>query len=133
MSNVAGNLAFLAHGQRVRRLYKTILKLHRGLPPDLAYMGDMYVKDEFKRHKLATPEQTITFMESWATYAITVSKQVGIKGPKTATGEIGTPLSFAEIDTLFNEEQLVQLFDLYKASTGIPDLNESKDDSPIKN
>ena len=55
------------------------------------------------------------------------------KRTKTATGEIGTPLSFAEIDTLFNEEQLVQLFDLYKASTGIPDLNESKDDSPIKN
>ena len=50
----------------VRRLYKTLLKLHRGLPPDLAYMGDMYVKDEFKRHKLATPEQTVTFMESWA-------------------------------------------------------------------
>ena len=50
----------------VRKLYKTILKLHRGLPPDLAYMGDMYVKDEFKRHKQATPEQTITFMESWA-------------------------------------------------------------------
>ena len=50
----------------VKRLYKTLLKLHRGLPPDLAYMGDMYVKDEFKRHKLATPEQTVTFMESWA-------------------------------------------------------------------
>lgn len=51
---------------QVRRLYKTILKLHRGLPPDLAYMGDMYVKDEFRRHKLATPEQTVTFMESWS-------------------------------------------------------------------
>ena len=50
----------------MKRLYKTLLKLHRGLPPDLAYMGDMYVKDEFKRHKLATPEQTVTFMESWA-------------------------------------------------------------------
>ena len=50
----------------VRKLYKTILKLHRGLPPELAYMGDRYVKDEFKRHKKATPEQTLTFMESWA-------------------------------------------------------------------
>jgi len=133
MSNVAGSLAFLAHGQRVKRLYKTILKLHRGLPPDLAYMGDMYVKDEFKRHKLATPEQTVTFMESWAKYAITVTKQVGIKGPKTASGDIGTSLSFAEIDTLFTEEQLVLLFDLYKASTGIPEMNESKDNSPIRN
>ena len=58
------NLYFLP--LKVRRLYKTILKLHRGLPPDLAYMGDIYVKDEFKRHKQATPDQTITFMENWA-------------------------------------------------------------------
>ena len=59
------NLMIYFHFQ-VRKLYKTILKLHRGLPPELAYMGDKYVKDEFKRHKQATPEQTLTFMESWA-------------------------------------------------------------------
>jgi len=129
MSNVAGNLAYLAHGQRVRKLYKTILKLHRGLPPELAYMGDKYVKDEFKRHKQATPEQTLTFMESWAKYAITVSKQVGIKGPQSSTGTIGTQLTFNEIDTLFSEDQLVQLFDLYNASTGIPDMKESPENS----
>ena len=66
MSSAAGQLAMLAHGKRVRILYKTILKLHRGLPPDLAYMGDAYVKDEFRRHKKANPEQTIAFMEAWA-------------------------------------------------------------------
>ena len=66
MSSAAGQLAMLAHGKRVRILYKTILKLHRGLPPDLAYMGDAYVKDEFRRHKKANPEQTISFMEAWA-------------------------------------------------------------------
>ena len=59
-------MTFLFFYFKVRKLYKTILKLHRGLPADLAYMGNMYVKDEFKRHKLATPEQTIIFMENWA-------------------------------------------------------------------
>ena len=58
-------VAYLAHGQRVRFLYKTILKLHRGLPPELAYMGNSYVKDEFKRHKAVTPENAVTFMEEW--------------------------------------------------------------------
>ena len=55
-------------------------------------------------------------------YGITVSKQVGLKGPKTATEEIGEPLTPDEIDTLFTEEQLNQLFDLYKASVETPDL-----------
>ena len=66
MSSAAGQVAMLAHGKRVRILYKTILKLHRGLPAELAYMGDAYVKDEFKRHKKASPEQTVAFMEAWA-------------------------------------------------------------------
>ena len=57
---------------------------------------------------------------------------MGIKGPKTATGEIGTQLSFKEIDTLFSEDQLVQLFDLYKASTGIPDIKDSTEESSDK-
>jgi len=124
----SGKIAYLAHGQRVRRLYKTLLKLHRGLPPDLAYMGDMYVKDEFKRHKLATPEQTVTFMESWAKYGIQISKQVGLKGPQTATGEIGKQLTSDDIETLFSDEQLQQLYDLYKASTELPksEINDEK-------
>ena len=66
-------------------------------------------------------------------YAITVSKQVGIKGPQSSTGTIGTQLTFNEIDTLFSEDQLVQLFDLYNASTGIPDMKESPENpSDIK-
>ena len=51
-----------------------------------------------------------------------ISQQVGIKGPKTASGEIGKQLKTEEIDTLFSDEQLLQLFDLYKASTGLPEL-----------
>lgn len=55
----------MGHVARVRKLYKTILKLHRGMPEDLAYMGNAYVRDEFKRHKQASPSQTVAFMESW--------------------------------------------------------------------
>ncbi len=63
MSNV---IASMSHLQRVRLLYKTCLKLHRGLPTQMQIIGDAYVKDEFRRHKEATPEQTIVFMEAWA-------------------------------------------------------------------
>ncbi len=59
-------VANLTHPQRVRLLYKTCLKLHRGLPDQMQIIGDAYVKEEFKRHKSATPEQTAAFMEAWA-------------------------------------------------------------------
>lgn len=55
----------MEHIQRVRRLYKTILKLHRGLPEDLKIIGNSYVKDEFKRHKKCNPAETTVFMEEW--------------------------------------------------------------------
>ena len=62
----AKTIASLTHVQRVRLLYKTCLRLHRGLPTQMQILGDAYVKDEFRRHKEADPVQTATFMEAWA-------------------------------------------------------------------
>lgn len=54
-----------SHTQRVRILYKTILKLHRGLPKEVQLLGTNYVKSEFKRHKKCTPQQSAIFMNEW--------------------------------------------------------------------
>lgn len=54
------------HTQKVRLLYKTILKLHRGMPPELQIIGDNYVKDEFKRHKKCTPDEAEIFIKEWS-------------------------------------------------------------------
>jgi len=56
----------LTHVQRVRMLYKTILKLHRGLPADLQVMGTAYARDEFKRHKTCNVAEASVFMVEWA-------------------------------------------------------------------
>ena len=56
----------LSHPQKVRLLYKSCLKLHRGLPLHLKAIGDTYVKDEFRRHKKADQQQVQIFMEAWA-------------------------------------------------------------------
>ena len=53
------------HVGRVRLLYKTILRLHRGMPLELQAIGDQYVKDEFKRHKDAEPAFVSEFMNEW--------------------------------------------------------------------
>ncbi|KAK5884113.1 hypothetical protein CesoFtcFv8_020376 [Champsocephalus esox] len=54
-----------AHVSRVRFLYKRLLVLHRFLPIDLRALGDQYVKDEFRRHKSASPENVTRFMAEW--------------------------------------------------------------------
>lgn len=41
----------VSHARRVKTLYKSILKLHRGLPTEIHELGNNYVKDEFRRHK----------------------------------------------------------------------------------
>jgi len=53
------------HLQRVRLLYKTVLRLHRGLPLEFKAIGDQYVKEEFKRHKNCKPEEVSAFMTAW--------------------------------------------------------------------
>ena len=61
----------LSHVQRVRGLYKALLKLHRGLPIELQALGNEYMKSEFKRHKDCEPEFVPTFMTEWTvSYAI---------------------------------------------------------------
>lgn len=54
-----------AHVSRVRALYKRILVLHRFMPIDLRALGDQYVKEEFSRHKSASPDQVQHFMKEW--------------------------------------------------------------------
>lgn len=58
-------MAASAHVSKVRSMYKRILVLHRFLPIDLRALGDQYVKDEFRRHKGASPEEVKSFMKEW--------------------------------------------------------------------
>ena len=51
--------------QHVRILYKAILKLHRGLPPELRALGDGYLKQEFQKHKHARQHEVGVFMHEW--------------------------------------------------------------------
>lgn len=54
------------HRLTVLRLYKTILRLHQGLPHELSALGNQYVRDEFRRHKDAPPEFVTNFMVEWS-------------------------------------------------------------------
>ncbi|VDN35394.1 unnamed protein product [Cylicostephanus goldi] len=78
-------------------------------------MGDTYVKDEFRRHRNATPEQTAVFVNEWTVssnnenYCITLAKQLSQKG--IVKGFLGKDLEPEKLDS-FAEDQLRQLLDL---------------------
>lgn len=107
----------LSQSQRVRILYKAILRLHRGLPAELRELGDNYTKDEFKRHKKCNEAEATLFMTEWTKYALTLSEQMGLRGK--AKSKIGEPVSEDDLQSL-RDEQVVQLYELLLAAKGEP-------------
>uniref|UniRef100_A0A182VSS5 Succinate dehydrogenase assembly factor 3 n=1 Tax=Anopheles minimus TaxID=112268 RepID=A0A182VSS5_9DIPT len=99
------------HGQKVRVLYKTILRLHRGLPEALQELGNTYVKDEFKRHKNCSSTESQKFMGEWAGYAINLAQQLGLRGKPGPVGMIGEDLTDNQLNH-FRDEQIAQLYEL---------------------
>ena len=134
LADMSSIVASLTHVQRVRILFKTCLRLHRGLPTQMQIIGDAYVRDEFKRHKaIDNPAQIASFMEAWAVsifkrkkkssnsrvflqkYALTISQQIDAK-QSAYGGTIGADFKPEDLD-LFTGEQLAQLFELYEETS----------------
>ncbi|XP_033220490.1 succinate dehydrogenase assembly factor 3, mitochondrial [Belonocnema kinseyi] len=109
----------LSHVQQVRRLYKTILRLHRELPEEVQPLGNNYVRDEFRRHKICTPTEANIFLNEWADYAISLGKQLGLQGIKMAK-PLGKNLSTDNLERL-RDEQVHQLYELLIATRGGPE------------
>ncbi|XP_044263698.1 succinate dehydrogenase assembly factor 3, mitochondrial isoform X2 [Tribolium madens] len=99
---------------RVRILYKTILKLHCGLPQELKILGTNYVREEFKRHKKCNIQETKVFMKEWTNYAITLAEQLGLRGPQTGS-PLGVNLSKNDLEK-FKDDQICQLYELLEAA-----------------
>ncbi|KAH8291966.1 hypothetical protein KR054_002793 [Drosophila jambulina] len=115
----------LTHPQRVRLLYKTILRLHRGMPAELRALGDNYVRDEFRRHLKCNPMEAQLFMTEWARYASTITQQLGLRGkPK---GELGEELDPKAVEML-KDDQVVQLYELMLAARGLDGDTITADD-----
>ena len=83
-------------------LYSRILRLHRTkLPPEMRFLGDAYVRDEFKKHKSANPQFLKQFFNEWEQY-VTMFEQS--KDQKSLGKDIDPSL----VD-MMTDEQKVQL------------------------
>ncbi|KAK0090735.1 hypothetical protein PV325_006294 [Microctonus aethiopoides] len=110
-------MSSLLHVQRVRILYKTILKLHRGLPVEMQSLGNNYVRDEFRRHKNCNSSQADIFMNEWVQYTVSLAEQLGLHGPINAANKFGKNLKKEDLQQL-RDEQIYQLYELMLASSG---------------
>ncbi|XP_077472716.1 succinate dehydrogenase assembly factor 3, mitochondrial [Stigmatopora argus] len=105
------------HVSKVCSLYKRILVLHRFMPIHLRALGDNYVKDEFRRHKTASPEEAKSFMVEWEDYKDTLQSQV-LESVREKNGSVKFGINMME-DKLkdFQDEQIGQLYELLLEST----------------
>ncbi|KAK6620016.1 hypothetical protein RUM44_006416 [Polyplax serrata] len=106
----------ISHFRKVRQLYKSILKMHNGLPEHIKAIGNGYVREEFRRHKTCTEKEGAIFLEEWTKYAVVLAQQIGLKGPISAQ-KLGRQLTLDELDNM-SEDQIYQLYKLMLAAQG---------------
>lgn len=85
------------------KLYKAILRAHwRKLPSELRYLGDEYVKAEFKAHKSTdNPLYIVGFLTQWQDYLTSIDGESWQEGKITKD----------ELDKM-SPEQVGQLYEL---------------------
>ncbi|KAI4897612.1 hypothetical protein NFI96_032145 [Prochilodus magdalenae] len=123
-------MASAAHISRVRSLYKRILLLHRFMPIDLRALGDQYVKEEFRRHKSASPDEVKLFMREWEGYKNTLQAQV-LEAVECKKPLFGSDLSDQKLQH-FQDEQIGQLYELMLESTKPNQQFQIQEDNPPK-
>uniref|UniRef100_A0A8R1TY11 Succinate dehydrogenase assembly factor 3 n=1 Tax=Onchocerca volvulus TaxID=6282 RepID=A0A8R1TY11_ONCVO len=106
-------------------LYKRILRLHYGLPKEMRIIGDLYIKDEFRRHKNVSSEQALIFLKEWKEYCTVLSKQLSSRG--IAKKILGVNLNSTLLDSL-QDDQLWQLYKLKLEAEKHKNDNSSKSD-----
>lgn len=92
------------------RLYRRVLKLHKHLPLTSKALGDQYVKNEFRRHKNANPDQITKFIQEWKIYADLLERQ------QQQGDNFGSNISEEYLQNI-DEDQLYQLYALHQEIT----------------
>merc|ERR1712150_376821 len=106
-------------------LYRRVLTVNRQLPPEMRKMGDLYARDEFRRHRdVSDVIQAQLFITEWQSYCDTMESQ--LKESDTTSAE-GFGKNFEDIDVL-SPEQIGQLFELKQevANPTPVDVDEDK-------
>ncbi|KAK9450779.1 ACN9-domain-containing protein [Limtongia smithiae] len=90
-------------------LYRRILRAHRRLPPEHRFLGDQYVKAEFRLHRsIDNPLQIIGFLSSWQQYV----EQIEGDNWKDAK------LDMQKLEKM-SDQQIIQFYELMQSAKGL--------------
>ncbi|KAI3656392.1 hypothetical protein MP638_000809 [Amoeboaphelidium occidentale] len=114
-------------------LYRSILRLHKKLPPAMRSLGDDYVKSEFKRHKACEGKFIPPFMQEWEGYLNVLKQQVSQKSPDDSDISFGKKLEPEKLER-FTTEQVGQLHVLKQEATLLrpKEQDDHKEDEGLK-
>ena len=96
-------------------LYRSLLRLHSKLPPEMQQLGNSYVRSEFRQHQNITdPNQIQQFVTEWTRYQHHImTQQQQQQQSQLPSTNYGQSLSNDDI-VQFNDEQQNQLNQLQK-------------------
>ncbi|KAK9239065.1 ACN9-domain-containing protein [Lipomyces kononenkoae] len=90
-------------------LYRRILRAHRRLPLEQRFLGDQYVKTEFRLHsRIENPLHIIGFLSSWQQYV------EAIEGDKWKEAK----LDVGKLEKM-SQQQIIQFYELMQSAKGL--------------
>ncbi|KAI5449028.1 hypothetical protein NCC49_005678 [Naganishia albida] len=100
-------------------LYRALLRSHRSLPEEMRYIGDSYVKSEFRRTQSTdNPIHIIGFLSQWKLYLDEVRAEAAREKGEGAKPFSGRPLNTEFFEKL-SDEQAGQMYELMHATRDI--------------
>lgn len=92
-------------------MYRRILRAHRRLPEQMRFVGDQYVRAEFRSHQEITDRKYLDpFFNQWSSYLEMIQQQTHQQT------RLGQDLDQTTIESL-EDDRAEQLLELHKAST----------------
>ncbi|EIW69983.1 hypothetical protein TREMEDRAFT_30051 [Tremella mesenterica DSM 1558] len=96
-------------------LYRRLLRIHRHLTPEMRFMGDSYIKSEFRlTRKTDNPLHIIAFLSQWKVYLDQLQSDLGL-GEKVWRGR---RLNMDGLEKM-SAEQVGQLYELMHATKNV--------------
>ncbi|KAI7829202.1 hypothetical protein BX661DRAFT_101207 [Kickxella alabastrina] len=102
-----------------KHLFRNILRTHRRLPQEMRFVGDQYVRAEFRSHRAVTDKRFLEpFFTQWTSYLDLLKEQTRDLSSERMEGSstgIGKHLDADLIERL-DDDKAEQLLELHQAS-----------------
>ncbi|KAJ2331548.1 hypothetical protein GGF44_000881 [Coemansia sp. RSA 1694] len=111
-------------------LYRSILRTHRLMPREMRFVGDQYVRSEFRSHRAVSDRRFLEpFFAQWTSYLHLLQEQTGRKAVDGGLAtDIGKHLE-PHVADMLEDDKAEQLLELHQASVGLDKQPEARDEA----